>query len=392
MIGKLKQFRLPFMILPVLLIMGFSVPALAQAQEEDGGMGFAVFANLETNSIQFIDPATMTVSDSYLKGMLGSYEGGLLDVAVTSDGKTAIVSNFGDWRIFAIDISGGFGVEPVLLGSQFVHFPPEDLAITPDDKYVMITDGEESPAIAVIEIASMRFVLLRYLPGDCECGYNAAESIAIAPDGQTVLVTDFWAGAVHTLLWNKETEDLRYANTYWVLPFWPVNISISPDGKTVVVPMAYHSRTVAFTIEAPGVLAYHGTVNLPASEGQSAVFSKDGSKLYYHTNDPWQTGTQVHIYDVTAPGQLSFTGTSIQVKPFRGPDGFFGVDVMALDATGNYLLTTNSTDIEAYPFVSVLDLGTNTQVTKLRTNGIPVGIAFSYPQTPEEDPKEESEK
>ncbi len=202
--------------------------------------GFGVFANYNTNSIQFIDPVTKTLSPSYLKGYLGTYEGGLMDIAITSDGKTAIVSNFGDEKIFFMDISQGFDVEPTLLGYVFIHFPAEDLAITPDDKYVLVTDGDSSSSIAVIEIATMRYVLRKNL-----CACEEANAVAVAADGETVLASDFWGGWIHVLRLNEDGY-LTFVKSYDLWPYWPTNVSISPDGKTVIVPLAFLSVTAVF--------------------------------------------------------------------------------------------------------------------------------------------------
>lgn len=396
MIGK-KFFIL---LVCVIVSINFAVPqpVFGQGKEitkeaVDTGMGFGIFVNLETNSIQMIDPVTMTISDSYLKGQLGTYEGGLFDIAVTPDGKTAILNNYWDGEIFSLDISGGFGVEPKILGSQFCHLPPTELDITPDGKYVMVS-SDIVPAVSVIEISSMRFVLFRFFP-NCDC--QVGESIAIAPDNQTVLVTDFWEGAIYVMMWDNETEDLRQVDTKWVLPFWPVNVVFSPDGKTVVVPMAYQSKAVTFTLESPGVLTNYTIVDMPGREGQSAIFTSDGSKLYMDTNDPSTTGYQVHQFDVPAPGQIAYTGCTIQLKPPRNFNGVFGIETLALDATESYLFTTNPTfpggvgggtdplpgsgpsELSAYPFITVIDLGLKMQVTRLRTLGIPMGIAWVKP-------------
>ena len=120
--------------------------------------GFGVFANSNTNNIQFIDGSNTT--GPWLAGQLGSYGGGLFDVVITPDGKTAIVSNFGDSKIFFIDISGGFNAAPVLLTPKGVRigFFAEDMAITPDGKYVLVTDGGFSARVAVVDIAG-RYLL-----------------------------------------------------------------------------------------------------------------------------------------------------------------------------------------------------------------------------------------
>ncbi|MCP5050419.1 MAG: hypothetical protein GY940_24865 [bacterium] len=369
------KINIIILMIGLVCLPAFSQPGNIENQtgtgESDSG-GLGVFVNINTNSIQFIDPVTQTVSGHYLKGKIGSYEGGLLDVAITPDGKKAIVSNFDDGLLFSIDISGGFGVEPTLLGSEFVHMPPEDIAITPDGKYALTTDGDYGYGVSVVEISNMRFVMHRFLP--CFC--LGTESVSVAADGQTVIVTDFWAGAVHTLLLNEEGK-LRYQNTYWIIPFWPVNSSVSPDGKTVIISVAFRGVAPVFTVTAPGQLNYKGTTKIPASAGQSCVFSKDGSKAYYLTNDPTKRGTMIHELAINGPGQVEATGNSMNVFPTRGFGGLFGVDTIALDPSGKYLYLTNPTDDTGIATVEVIDLETFTQVKYLPAKGIPIGIEFT---------------
>lgn len=335
-----------------------------------------VFANLNTNCIQYIDPSTNTVSTQLLKGELGTYSGGLLDVVITSDGKTAIVSNFGDSMIFFVDISGGFNAAPTLLGYTPLTFFAEDMVITPDDKYVLVTDGDFSFYIGVVDIATRTLVSVRDL------GFMEAQAIAITTDGQLVLVADFWGGAIHSFRLESNGV-LRYKETQLVLPFWPVNIAISPDGRTAIVVNAYRSVAPVFYIDSQDDLVFKEFISLPAHAGQSCIFSSDGTKAYYQTNSLEQ-GTQVHILNVTGPGQVSASGTSITIFPPRGFGGFFGVDTIALDPSENYLYLTNPTDILAVSGIAVIDLTTNTQVSSLQGTGYPVGIAFTTIKSDEE--------
>jgi DNA-binding beta-propeller fold protein YncE len=330
-----------------------------------------VFANLNTNCIQYIDPSTNTVSTQLLKGELGTYGGGLLDVVITSDGKTAIVSNFGDGKIFFIDISGGFNAAPTLLGHTPLTFFAEDMVITPDDKYVLVTDGDFFFSIGVVDIATRTLVFVKDL------GFLEAQGIAIAitPDGQLVLVADFWGGAIHSFTLDSNGI-LRYKETQIVLPFWPGNIAISPDGKTVIVVNAFRSVAPVFYIDSQNDLVFREYISLPAHAGHSCIFSSDGTRAYYQTNSLEQ-GTQVHILNVTGPGQVSASGTSITIFPPRGSGGFFGVDTIALDPSENYLYLTNPTEFGGVSGIAVIDLTTNTQVSSLKGTGIPVGIAFT---------------
>lgn len=348
----------------LMLFLIFCLVGLLSADEELG-----VFANLQTSSIQFIDPMTNTVSGPLLKGQLGTYGSGLLDVVITSDGKTAIVSNFWDARLYFIDISGGFNAEPTILGWVWIGMLAEDMVITPDDKYVLVTDGEAPFGIAVIDIPNRKFVRTKSL------GEAGVQSIAITPDGRNVIAADYWGAFIHRLTLDDEGY-LKYEQTVDVLPHWPINLAISPDGKTLFVVDAFHLKSPVFSINHRGKLILEEYVRMPAREGQSCIFSSDGTKAYLQTNK-FIRGRQVHILDVTGPGQVSPSGVSISLNRRGGAGGFYGVDTLALDPSENYLYVTNPSDAGAEAAIFVIDLYLNTIVDYLRTRGTPTGIAFT---------------
>jgi DNA-binding beta-propeller fold protein YncE len=357
----------------IILIVCFLMLGLVSLVNADEQIG--VFANLNTGCIQYINPLTHDVSTQLLKGELGTYAGGLLDVVITSDGKTAVVSNFNDSMLFFIDISGGFNAAPTLLGYAQLTFFAEDMIITPDDKYILVTDGAFSPYIGVVDIATRMLINVKNL------GSLHAQAIAITPDGQLVLVIDYWGGEVHSYTLDANGI-LTFKETQIILPAWPINIAISPDGKTVIVVDAYRSTCPVFSIDSQHNLVFKEFVSLPSNSGQSAIFSRDGTKAYYTTNNIGK-GTQVHILNVTGPGRVSASGTSITIFPPRGTGGLFGVDVLALDPSENYLYLTNPNGV-AVSGIAVIDLATNTHVSSLQGTGYPSGITFTTIKSDEE--------
>lgn len=375
-----------FIFLLTISIGLFSLPVEAQQGEENAmetgasGTPVGVVANLYTGSIQLIDPVTHTLSEQYLKGHLDHYGSILMDTVITSDGRTAIVSNWTDGKLYFIDISGGFEREPVILGSTFVALDAQDIAITPNDKFALVTAGGFFPnRIAVVDIPTRTHVFTAEMDFDFFLG----ESISVAADGETVLVTDFFGGYVYSFLLDSNGV-LRYQGAYDVLPFWPVNTAISPDGKTVIVVLAYRSVSPVFSLDSPGNLVYHGTVPLPGSAGQSCVFSADGSKAYYLHNDPDRRGTEVGILNVNGPGQVEPEGTVIKILPTRGSGGIFGIEAIGLAPSGNFIYVTNPSDAPGLAEIAVIDLTTKTQIKSLQGKGVPLGIAFGTIK-PEED-------
>jgi DNA-binding beta-propeller fold protein YncE len=346
-------------IILFMLVLVLGMVRLAFAGEPIG-----VFANCNTNCIQLINPATQEVSPSFLKGSLGSYGGGLFDVEITPDGKTAIVSNFGDSKIYFIDISCGFSAQPTLLGRTNVGIFAEDLAVTPNGKYVLVTDGGFTSRIAVVDIAG------RYLVNHPNFGTVYSNAIAITPDGQTVVTSDYHKQKINLFTFHSDGT-LILIKSKNIAPYGPVNVTISPDGKTVIVANANGPRAPFYRL-IPDELVYNGYVTL--KRGQSCVFSRDGANAYYLSNPFF---TWVYELNVTGPGQVSYSGIRIRVFPKRGTSQLLGVDTIAIDPSGNYLYVTNPCVSGGKKRISIIDLTINEKLDPIQANGIPLGIKFA---------------
>jgi len=349
-----------------------AVPLMAvNAPSADEPIG--VFANSNTNCIQFINPLTQQVSPPRLTGRLGTTGGGLFDLVITPDGKTAIVSNFGDSRIFFIDISKGFSRNPTLLGSTRMPMFAEDLALSPDGQYVLVTDGGFSSVIVVVRVSTRRIVSTFNGTSRSVQG----QSVQVADDG-TVIVADYWNTGLHTLSLS-DAGVLRYRKSYLWPPHpdyanRPLNSAISPDGRTVI---AVGIEQVRPFLKTGAVLAKRKHILLPAMGGQSCVFSPDGTKAYYVTGGGEATGGQVHVLNVDGPGQVSYSGIHIKFRAAGPGSQLFGVDTAAIEPSGQFLYLTNISLSGAYPSVAVVDLVRNRVVGKLPARGFPTGIAFT---------------
>lgn len=354
-------------------VMMFLVLGLCSLVSADKDIG--VFANYNTTCIQFIDPQYNTATEPLLIGELRKHGSSLLDVVITHDGRTAIVSSYNTSRIFFIDISAGFDAPPSLLGSVRTWMYAEDMVITPDDKYVLITDGAQSNGVSVVKIATRQFIYRKSL---C-C--RSAQAIAITPDGNTVLVADYYARMVYAYTLDSDDGRLTFKKRIR-LGHQPVNLAIAPDGRTVIVPVTGVSVCVILYFDTAGNLFYKGTIAMPSRNGQSCVFSekKKGKypfKAYYLSNSQTK-GTRVHILNVTGVGQVSPSGTSIKIWPRRGTGQLFGVDTMALNPDESFLYVTNPTlSGGAIADVALIDLDTNSQVGYIPATGFPTGIAFT---------------
>jgi len=326
-----------------------------------------IVVNNNTNDFHLINPLTQTLSDPFLKGSLGSYGGGLFDVVCSKDGRTAIISNFGDSTIYFVDISGGFSGTPTVLGSVTLPIFAEDMDITADGKYVVVSDGGFSPRLEVVDIAS------RTLAVDNQLGAaNSAQAVAIS--GNVIVAADYFGGGIHSFTID-DSGIITYSASAYAPGMRPVNIAVSPDGKTVISVDSARYDFDVFSMDATGGLNYKGRVATASKGGQSCVFSKDGTKAYYYSNSILFP-PRIYVLNITGPGEVA-VDSYIDMSIPRGTSQLFGVDTIAVDPSGNYLYVSNPTVSGGVVEVTVIDLTTKTEVNQLHCLGIPTGIYFT---------------
>jgi len=338
--------------------------SLDTVQAKKKGTAIGVVCNLASNTISLLDPATQTLHGPYLKSLLGT--GGVIAVAITHNGRTAVISDFGGAQLHFVDLSAKFDGPPVKLGTCNLTIFAEDLAITPNDKYVLVTDGGLSSRILVVDITTMT------IAGGANCGGGDAQAIAVSPDGETVLAADYLGGALHVFKMDPDTGMLmrQYSIYEGILPAWPVNVTISPDGRTAVMVTAFRAYAITLRIDGPGAVTVTGQVPLTIEDSQTAVFSPDGKHLYIRD---W---IRVAEFKVTGPGMIEPTGRVIWLTE-RGTGQFYGVNTMAIDPSGTTLYITNPTSFGTANIIDVLDVGTFTATT-MESDRVPTGIDFGW--------------
>jgi hypothetical protein len=378
-----------------------------------------------TGTLHTVNTASDIVYGPFLTGQLGSEGGGLFDVAVTPNGKTALVSNFSDAAVSFVNVSDPInpsfmlslttlitytddGDPLVPTDTEIVTFTmfAEDIDITKDGKYALVTDGGFSAGLVVFDIVAQKEITGSYL------GNHFANAVAVAPDG-TVVVADYYAGELHSYLLD-ETGNLTYVNSYsytinedtseisptgilttgWVIPR-PVNVGIAPDGQTVILcDASYYTNTYytdystplyeigAFRIVSPGVLSFtQAIVGLTSGNYQSVAFSPTGDKAYVFGNGGGTypaKPSHLTVLDITGPGEISLNNEVAAEIPRYAGSALFGVDSIAVvhnkafighETIGQYTDTlTNS--------VHVVDLSTFNVLT-LTLQGLPPDTAPS---------------
>jgi hypothetical protein len=276
----------------------------------------------------------------------------------------------------------------------------EDIAITQDGKYALVTDGGLLPGVVVLDIAAQKIVT------GAQLGVNYANAVAVAPDG-TVVIVDYFESALHSYLLDG-AGNITYGGTYtyminqktgeisptgvlttgWVLPR-PVNVGIAPDGQTVILCDSvyytisyytdYHTplyQIGAYRIVAPGVLSFtQAIVGLTSGNYQSVAFSALGDKAYM-----WGNGggtyppapSRMTILNIDSPGEISLNNEIAAIVPRYAGSALFGVDSIAVINNKAYIghETISQYTDTLYSSVHVVDLN-SLNVLTLTLSGIP---------------------
>ena len=362
-----------------------TVSSPQQVNADLPGMGgWILVPNSVTSSLYVVNASNNVAYGPFLEGELGSAGGGRFDVEVTPDGTTALISNFGDSTVYIVDVADP--IHPSFIATVTVPMFAEDIDISPDGKYALVTDGGFSSMVASIDILSATLVYTAHL------GTDQAQAVAIAPDG-TVIVADYWYGAVHTLLLDEMGAVITTGNTYtYTFPGYaitdtsniprPVNLGLAPDGQTIIVCDATTSTIGVYQILSPGVLTFTGVVTglqrtLPISLTygpgiQSVAFNAIGDKAYVVMNSMSYSDTEymdrLAVLNIDGPGQVSLEAGGVISIPHHSSAQLFGVDTLAV--AGNKVFM-------GYPSLSTPDEKTNLAVVDLTDYSVTTTLVLS---------------
>ncbi|MHB8809227.1 MAG: YncE family protein [Desulfobulbaceae bacterium] len=372
---------------------------------------------------------------------LPQYGGGLFDVAYIPNTNDALISNFGSSTVYRINFDNP--INPVLVGSvkiekgiptdpDYKTMFAEDIAVTSDGKLAIVADGGFSDNIVFINLDTMTvssfFQLYEGVPFDPANPpavlppLNYANAVAITPDNQTVIMADYFAGkavygkingarngleSVHGIHlcpnWNATTET---CGTYDYLSR-PVNVAISPDGKTALLADAPWGMVSVLKITGPGQVEAGTPFQLwglpdeyvdylindldqgqPHRSGsQSIAFAPDGKKAYVLQNGNYSyTGNNVDGWVPTllpnqlswiridGPGQASVGGVWVAELHSMSSSQLFGVDTLVVSKNGKYAYTTNPTLSGATKIVTQVNLETFSTAAVDVHGTFPVGL------------------
>jgi hypothetical protein len=330
--------------------------------------------------------------------------------------KKALISTFGNQKVHLVNLKDP--TNPVLERSLTLPFYAEDIAITKDGKTALVTDGGFSSPVAFINLKTFTLTnVISLSPEYANAVDISRKNIAI--------FADYFLGTISYGKINKMRNGLESVRTIALCdegqydnttdcsgPLGrPVNVTISPDGKTALVAIANGGAIFAFEITGKGDLIPGnpfmltglpgGPINDNDGGNQSIVF-QNNSKAYVvsqrwslpdepsavvqggQVERPYADGerpNQLCEINILGPGRTQYVTARFTL--LNSPTSqYFGVDTLAI--FNRHALVGNSSsfignpyDNPYYNYVSYIDLITGVLTPiELNNYGVASGVAI----------------
>ena len=172
--------------------------------------------------------------------LMNSVVGPPTNLAITPDGKLALVANSLDWvqgegggwktqpddKLFVIDLTAS---PPALLGTVTVGKQPSGLAISRAGDLALVANrADNTVSVIAIDGKDVKVVDIVALAA-AGAPSEQVSSVAITPDGKRALVSKF---ATHKVaLLEIDGRKVTYGKYDMAVGLWPYNVQITSDGK-----------------------------------------------------------------------------------------------------------------------------------------------------------------
>jgi len=304
-----------------------SGPAVASAGT---GVPVCVVSNLASNTVSVIDAAATPTSVSATVPVGTSPEG----VAITPDGRTALVADAGDGVVLFIDTATN-----ATTGGVAVGLNPHSIAVSPDGSLAFVTNIQ-SNTLSVIDMGA------RAVTATVPVGAGPGP-VTVSPDGRFVYVGNFSDNVVSVSkidVSKLATPAAAVIETIApaVAGFGAEGLAVSPDGRTLyVADLLFHaaqSRSVAILDVSASPATLKGFIGPFADFPGDVTLAPDGTSLLVSEGgriDIVATATNTVGATLTpALGGFGAAAFSADSSKAYITAGFDGVSVFAIPAGG----------------------------------------------------------
>lgn len=308
--------------------------------------------------------ATVTIFDADTDTVLGSVtiaSAGLAigDVLITPDQTRGFVTNFNS-EVFVIDLTASpprlaEGTNPIPIANN-----GEDLSISPDGTFLLVSDGLFSQPVSVIDIAKQAEISTLSIGTD-------TNSIDVCSDG-SVLATSSADATVRRLVLS---EDGTLKDTGEVLSLGfsePNNVLCAPGAMSGLVITRSGAEMTSFTI--PGLERVDVRALSGPSSGISGLVDSAEERVIARSNGESSGSTGfIDVFRYNAQ-KAALDIEPLLSLPISGAPEFYGMDQMALHPNKTKLYVSEPDALRVY------DANTGVPLTSISNPNIvrPTGV------------------
>jgi Ca2+-binding RTX toxin-like protein len=305
------------------------VAMLAMAPLELSAQTLGMVADNSTNSVIMFDADTHAVLGT-VPITPSPFEAATGDVLITPDQTRGFVTNF-DHKVFVIDLttsppSLAAGTNPIPI-SNF----GEDISISPDGKFLVVSDGNNIEPISIVDIATQAEISTFNTGSD-------TNSVDVCSDG-SVLATSFESDTVRRLTLSATGTLTDTGEVVSVSN--PANVYCAPGAASgVVLQLGEGGAVMSFAI--PGLSAVD-TRPLSGEDAFTGTINPTGNRMFVRSGG---TGS-IDVFDFnSATGALG--ASPLLTIPVAKANPFLGIEQIALHPNGGKLFVSEPSTLNVY--------------------------------------------
>jgi DNA-binding beta-propeller fold protein YncE len=344
-----------------------------------------------TNFRSGFSPSTVVIIDTATDQLVGNpIPVGVnpSGVAITPDGKTAVVTCAESQDVYFIDLSAS---PPTLVGRLDVGgglsgpFYPSSVAMSPDGEYVALTVGISAAAaprvspgnqyVRVVSVKDRSIVQSIQMPQDQFS--ITAEAAAISPQG-SIIIAGPQSSLIYALSFSGGQISLPEGTDDQFGAFQgtsATHVVLTPDGHTALLAAA-STKIAVLPVDSSGRIGEGPFVSSGGNGAQAIALTRDGKRAF--VRNFYSPGNNIAVFDVTG-GTLKDTGIRLQSSGFPGeilelvPEGnIVGIPTIAVTPDGTKVYTTNLFT----NMVEVFEVDKPQAIRRFSTGANPLGVAI----------------